>query len=126
MKSIVNIKNKPRPEFTLYMGRENKYLALPKSKWHNPFPMKAEKERPECIYDFTHYFLCSTLQDELYELKDQICACYCVPRVCHVHIIKFAYDHGSEILRTVFEKCCRDNEENKIEAWYNFILETIK
>lgn len=122
MKSIVNIKDKPTPTYTLYMGRANKWLNLEESKWRNPFPMKAEKERPKCIFDFTKYFLASPLLNNLHELTNEIGGCYCVPRVCHVHIIKIAYDHGSENLRAMFEPFL---ENENVEGWFNFVKEQL-
>lgn len=84
---VVNIKNKPTPNFDLYMGRKNEYLGLEQSKWHNPFPMKAEYERLGCIQRFYEYAVKQDkLLSELHELDNKILGCYCVPKFCHVHI----------------------------------------
>ncbi len=101
---IINIKQDKT--YTLYMGRENKWLNLPQSKWHNPFPMKKEIERPKCIYDFTNYFLWhSNLVVDIHELYNEVCGCYCVPRLCHCHILAFAEHHGSEHGLNFWRRC---------------------
>ncbi len=85
--AVVNIKDKPTPYYDLYMGRENKWLGLEQSKWHNPFPMKAEWQRPGVLEQYLDYIINSPLMNELDELRGMTLACYCSPRKCHCHIL---------------------------------------
>jgi hypothetical protein len=100
MKGIVNIKQDK--SWTLYMGRENRHLGLAQSKWHNPFPMKAEYQRPRCIYDFTDYFIKNTtLLSCLPELDGQVCGCYCRPKVCHCDVIHYVFVKHEEAIKNL-------------------------
>lgn len=84
------------------MGRANKWLNLAESKWHNPFPMKAECDRPACLYNFTKYFIENTyLLSCLPELTDQICGCYCRPKVCHCDVISYVFYKHEEAIRNL-------------------------
>lgn len=83
---IVHVKYDP---YDLYIGRANKYLGLPESKWMNPFPMKNESERQMVIDKFEEYLLSRPdLMDALHELDGKVLACWCKPRCCHGDILK--------------------------------------
>lgn len=85
---IVNIKHKPTPYYDIYIGRVNKWLELPESKWHNPFAMKKESDRPIVLNRFTAYLLASpNLMECLYELDNKILGCYCFPKFCHGNVL---------------------------------------
>lgn len=107
MKGIVNLKQDK--SYTLYMGRENKWLGLPQSKWANPFPMKAEWQRPQCLYNFVDYAIhSSALLSCLDELTDQIGGCYCRPKVCHLDVWHYLFwnrEKGVSNLRVLHAKC---------------------
>ena len=98
MIKIINLKTKPTPPYTLYIGRENKWLNLPRSKWHNPFSMKAEYERDACIFKFKRYILENKkLIDDIGELDGQILACYCHNdqpghKTCHGDILRLIHN----------------------------------
>jgi hypothetical protein len=118
MKDIVNIKQDKN--YTLYMGRANKWLGLEQSKWHNPFPMKAERERPKCLYDFVGYIINNgSLLSCLPELKDQICGCYCRPKVCHCDVLSYLFykEFGELDLRTLHAKCSPDTLFKFLTDW---------
>lgn len=84
-KSIMNESN------VLYIGRANKWLGLPESKWHNPFPMKNEGQRKEVLRKFLDYILKKDdLLGALPELDDKTLVCYCYPeKKCHGNILVF-------------------------------------
>ncbi len=82
--SIVNIKNKPRPDFDIYIGRANRFLELPESKFCNRFPLKRETDRPRILCLCRDDFLSrSEVIESLHELDDLILGCYCKPKICH-------------------------------------------
>ena len=84
---IINIKS--GEPYDVYCGRANKYLNLPKSKWHNPFWMESERDRPDVLNKFEAYLETrKDLIDSLWELDDKRAACYCWPKDCHLGILK--------------------------------------
>lgn len=92
MIKLVNIKNKPTPYYDLYIGRANKWLNLPRSKWANPFHMENEKDRPRVLSLYEDYVRNSPeLMESLHELDGHTLGCYCVseknPKRCHGHIL---------------------------------------
>ncbi len=85
--TIVNIRT--GAPYDVYCGRANKYLNLPESKWHNPFPLKKESERAEVLRKFEEYLLTrQDLLDSLWELDGKTLACWCWPKLCHLMILK--------------------------------------
>lgn len=93
MIKIVNIKNKPTPEYDLYIGRENKWLGLTGSKWGNPFILKKEKDRFDILKQYWDYILANKeLVNSLCELKDKTLGCYCYPKLCHGNCLKTLYE----------------------------------
>ncbi len=90
---VINIKAKPIPAYDLYIGRANKWLNLPGSKWANPFPMKKESERAEVIAKYEEYIRRTpSLLAALPELRGQVLACYCAPRRCHGDVLVKLYE----------------------------------
>lgn len=73
---LANIKKKDY--FDIYIGRENKWLNLEQSKWHNPFVMKNESQREDVVNKYREYILDNPkLLESLHELDGQILGCYC-------------------------------------------------
>lgn len=90
MNKVINIKKEKLSDYPngLYIGRANKWLGLPESKWHNPFPMKKESDRPEVIRKFRIYILSrEDLMNSLEELDGKVLGCYCNPRMCHGNVL---------------------------------------
>lgn len=95
---LINIKKDKEP-YDLYIGRENKWLNLKCSKWHNPFQLKRESDRPMIIEKVEEYFRSrKDLIDDLLELKDKTLACYCYNsdrkegKECHGHVLIKLYN----------------------------------
>lgn len=87
---VINIKKENLSDYPngIYIGRANKWLGLPESKWHNPFPMKKESDRPEVIRKFREYILSrEDLMNSLEELDGKVLGCYCSPKNCHGHVL---------------------------------------
>ena len=86
----VCIKDKPTPAYDIYIGRANKWLELPQSKWHNPFVMKNESDRERVLILFEEYLLNSPeLIADLHELDDKVLGCCCKEnKKCHGDILK--------------------------------------
>lgn len=94
---LVNIKHKPTPEYDIYIGRANGWLGLPESKWHNPFPMKNESERPGVIENYEkHVRARADLIASLHELKGKTLGCYCMPKTCHGSVLIKLYEEFIE------------------------------
>ncbi len=94
---IANIKKKE--PFDLYIGRENKWLNLPESKWKNPFPLKRESERAQILEMHWEYMISrEDLINDLIELKGKTLGCYCysdttkIGKTCHGHNLIRLYD----------------------------------
>lgn len=85
MTTIINLmKTKPWPEDFVYIGRANKYLKLPGSKWSNPYHLKREADRPTVLALYREYIMNSpNLLLCLNELDDKVLGCYCFPKACH-------------------------------------------
>lgn len=89
--TLANIK-KGEP-YDIYIGRENKWLNLPESKWKNPFPMKKESERDEVILKHWNdvHENHPELIEALGELNGKVLGCYCFSSAtgkgkrCHGH-----------------------------------------
>lgn len=86
MIKISNIKKKE--PYDVYIGRENKWLNLPASKWANPFVMKKEVERIGVLANYEAYVRSrSDLMNSLDELDWKILGCYCHPKKCHGDVL---------------------------------------
>ncbi len=86
MITIANIKKKE--PYDIYIGRENKWLNLPQSKWANPFVMKNESMREEVLEKYKQHILNSPeLIASLHELDGKTLGCYCKPKKCHGDVL---------------------------------------
>ncbi len=93
MIKLVNIKNKPTPSYHIYIGRVNKWLDLPQSKWANPFHLKKEADRPAVLTAYCdHLLLWNSLVCHLEDLDGLTLGCYCVPKKCHGDVIIALYE----------------------------------
>lgn len=113
MIKLANIKKKEA--FDIYIGRENKWLNLPASKWANPFVLKRESEREEILIKVEEYFRNNPeLIAALPELKNKTLGCYCFSSVtgegkrCHGHILIKLYNEFVE--KEVFCPDCKKEE----------------
>ena len=114
----VNIKDKPTPHYTLYIGRKNHWLDLEQSKWANPFIMKNEGQRAEVIAQYEAYIRSRPdLLKDLKELEGQILGCYCKSyKNCHGDVLIKLYKEfypkfeiGHTITQDqIFEACIRE------------------
>ena len=95
MIKIANIKkNEP---YDLYIGRENKWLGLPCSKWHNPFILKREGDRSMILDQYKNYVISSGLIKDIDELDGFTLGCYCRPKKCHGEILIELFDEKHSI-----------------------------
>jgi len=85
MIQVANIKK--GESYDLYIGRANRHLNLPESKWRNPFPLKKEALRLECLSACLAYALHRPdLILDLPDLDGKTLGCYCKPKLCHGQI----------------------------------------
>lgn len=89
---LVNLKKSP-VYYDDYIGRQNKWLNLKESKWHNPFILKRESERAEILVKYEQYLRSRPdLIACLHELKGKTLACYCYPKKCHGDVLIKLYN----------------------------------
>lgn len=102
MIKIVNIKY--TNEYDVYIGRGNSFRCLEKSKWANPFLLEDDSKRIECILKYWNYIVNhSALISNLSELKDKTLGCYCYPKLCHGHVLRYLYEQIIELKKDVIE-----------------------
>lgn len=78
--------NLSRRKFTLYIGREWRYL--PKSKWHNPFHISEGQPRGSTLDRFEAYLRSRPdLLADLHEIDDEVLGCHCRPEACHGDVL---------------------------------------
>lgn len=88
MTKIVNIKT--NPNYTLYIGRANKYYNKLESIFHNPFVIGKDGAREEVIKKFEEYAINNReLKDNLWRIDDETLGCYCnyPEEDCHGRIL---------------------------------------
>jgi len=88
MISLINIKN--TNDYTLYIGRENSFYNLERSKWANPFLLKEDtvENRKIIAEQYKEYVLNNKdLMSSLHELENQTLACFCFPKLCHGNVL---------------------------------------
>jgi len=85
---VINIKtvNGTRPPFDVYIGRQLNYpkASFPRSKWANPYSVKAHGERALVLYE---KYARKLLMNDLHELAGKVIGCWCKPAPCHGDIL---------------------------------------
>ena len=72
---------------TLYIGRFNKFLGIPASKWGNPFKL-TEYDRETCLKLYEEYVKNTPdLINNIDELNGKELGCWCKPEGCHGDIL---------------------------------------
>lgn len=85
MTTVVNIKTDP---YDLYIGRANATYGLAQSKWHNPFKLEREDDRPMLIARYRMWLTGQAdLMAALHELHGLRLGCWCKPRLCHGDVL---------------------------------------
>ena len=71
----------------VYIGRETR--TVQGSKWGNPFVISRKLRRKQAVQKYNIY-ICKNqeLLQSLRELQGKTLGCWCVPRLCHGHILK--------------------------------------
>lgn len=87
MPRILNYKRDGLPPGAVYIGRPEKRLGMPGSKWANPFIIDHDGTREEVIAKYERYLYESGLIDEVHELRDRDLVCWCAPLPCHGDVL---------------------------------------
>lgn len=99
MPEILNMRGRGGvvPPGAVYIGRESRWVRLPRSKWHNPFQIDRDGTRDEVIEKFRVYLLGNPeLMAALPELRAKDLACWCAPDRCHGEVLlELANGQGS-------------------------------
>ena len=71
----------------VYIGRAARG-GYKQSKWHNPYPLRAEHDRTTVLAQYRQYLLTQpTLLAALPELAGKVLGCWCLPKPCHGEIL---------------------------------------
>lgn len=86
--TVVNYKTVD--DYDVYIGRP--------SKFGNPFVIGKDGSRKEVIDKYREWIKTQPhLMNSLYELKGKRLACFCVPKLCHGHVLAEMADALPEI-----------------------------
>jgi hypothetical protein len=88
----------------VYIGRATRG-GYRTSKWHNPFPLRAERDRATVLAQYREYLREQpVLLAALPELMGKVLGCWCLPKPCHGGIlIEYLSPEASELLRASVE-----------------------
>lgn len=83
------VNHKTTKTYDVYIGRDNFYAKLAKSKWFNPFKEGKDGTRQEVIrkYYFDHLLKQPNLIDNVCELTNKSLGCWCYPLPCHGDVL---------------------------------------
>lgn len=77
---ITRVVNVRKDAYDVFIGRP--------SKWGNPFVIGKDGDRIEVIRKYKEWIRTQpNLMNSLHELKGKRLGCYCVPKMCHGHIL---------------------------------------
>jgi len=81
----------------VYIGRQNGWIGLSKSIWHNPYKVGKDGDRAQVIAKFEQYLLTRPdLMEQIHTLKGKALTCWCKPESCHGDVLKKYADKVSE------------------------------
>jgi Domain of unknown function (DUF4326) len=135
--NVVNIKGRPKGrtlrDGEVYIGRANSWLGLKTSKWANPFTVRKDGTREECIHKYEDYLRSRPeLCDALDELKGKTLACWCSPLPCHGDVLaRLAEESGAAPEReqpddgfflTEIKDLAAWREEAKTDPWHGLTV----
>lgn len=114
MTKVINYRDtiKNKEPYDIYIGRENTWYGLSKSKWANPYKayLLGSKEEAIRLY-MIHVLSTPELFSSLYELKGKTLACWCDPEPCH-----------GDALAHLVELFCPD-DPNKVPNLFDWTVE---
>jgi len=90
MPKLINMKGRRGivPPGAIYIGRQMRFLRLPRSKWANPFKIGRDGTRTEVITIYRDHLLSRPeLIAALPELRGKDLACWCAPEPCHGEVL---------------------------------------
>jgi len=90
MPKLINMRGRRGivPPGAVYIGRQIRFLRLPRSKWANPFKIGRDGTRAEVISKYRDHLLSAPeLMAALPELRGKDLACWCSPEPCHGEVL---------------------------------------
>ena len=90
MPKLINMKGRRGivPPGAVYIGRQIRFLRLPRNKWANPFKIGRDGTRAEVISKYCDHLLSAPeLMAALPELRGKDLACWCSPEPCHGEVL---------------------------------------
>jgi hypothetical protein len=89
----------------VYIGRATRG-GYKNSQWHNPYPLRAERDRAMVLAQYRQYLLAQpALLAALPELAGKVLGCWCLPKSCHGAIlIELVDSQAWERLNTSLEQ----------------------
>lgn len=75
----------------VYVGRENSHYDLERSPLANPYPV-SDHARKDSLLKYTETLIEAvqedeSMQDSVLDLYGKPIACWCLPKLCHAHVI---------------------------------------
>ena len=76
------------PPGAVYIGRQNPWLRLRRSKWANPYKPGKDSDHDEVVAKYRAWLLSKPeLLAALPELRGMDLACWCAPERCHGEVL---------------------------------------
>lgn len=90
--ALVNIKDCPEEEWDHYIGRKNRAYDVEESPFANPYKIGDGYTRLESVKEYSAHLASEILieplrEHQLEEMRGDTLACWCVPELCHGHVI---------------------------------------
>lgn len=87
--------NRTIPDNAVYIGRANRKLGLPGSRFANPFPITEQDDRDAVVAKYGQWLWAqlkagTITEAHLLELEGKDLVCYCAPKRCHGDVLKNA------------------------------------
>ena len=94
--TLLNVRRGQDPQLRRWAEETQRFVYIGRaarggyktSKWHNPFPLRSERDRATVLAQYRQYLLGQTeLLAALPELAGKVLGCWCLPKPCHGAIL---------------------------------------
>jgi hypothetical protein len=98
VRRVANIEEWMADTTTLYVGRGDAQLNIPRSKWGNPFRVSECNSLQECLDDYARYVQGKpSLMESLPEIIGKQLGCHCESGKCHAEVLIALAESQAEI-----------------------------
>jgi Domain of unknown function (DUF4326) len=94
--TLLNVRRRYDPQLRVWAEATQRFVYIGRatrggyrtSKWHNPYPLRAERDRVTVLAQYRQYLLAQpALLAALPELAGKVLGCWCLPKPCHGSIL---------------------------------------